>query len=93
MSKFRLRWGEWLYGLVGGIIGGGASGFLSSIVAMGVTPQAYNLHAELSHTLQLFVGCFIGNGIVSACLWLRQKPLPEIQNEPEQDPGPPFPRR
>lgn len=93
MSKFKLRWATWLYGLLGGVIGGGASSVTSSFVVMGITPQSYNLHTELSHTLKLFFGCFLINGIISAFLWLKQKPLPELETEPDPEATHPLDRQ
>lgn len=73
-----LDWTDWLYGLVGGFIGGGASGVIASLAAMGITPESYNLSLKLGSTLKLFLACFILNGAISMFLWLKQKPLPEL---------------
>lgn len=86
MSKLRLAWASWLYGLLGGMIGGGASSVVSGLSAVIITPHAYNLGGELTHTLKLVGLTFVGSGIISACLWLRQRPLPEIQEDPPAAP-------
>lgn len=81
MSHLKLDWSHWLYALFGAFIGGGSSAVTASLVAMGVTPDRYDLGLYLANTLKMMAGCFILNGIVGAILLLKQKPLPDIETE------------
>lgn len=76
-----LDWSHWLYGLFGAVIGGGSGAVVGSLAAMGITPEKYDLSANLSNTLKMFAACFILNAIISGFLWLKQKPLPDIVEE------------
>jgi len=84
-EKLRLKWKLWLYGSVGALIGGGSSAVVSSFTAIALTPKEYNLNAEITTTLKLFGTCFLANGLISLFLWLKQRPVPEL--EPEDDPN------
>jgi len=81
MSKLKLNWSAWFYGSVGAMIGGGSSAVVSSFTAIALTPAQYNLHDQFTPTMKLFAVCFIVNGIVSLCLWLKQRPVPDIEPE------------
>lgn len=77
----KLDWDHWLYGLIGAIIGGGSTSVVASIAAMGLTPGQYNLSDHLDKTLKMFFTCFVINGVISMFMWLRQKPLPDVETE------------
>jgi hypothetical protein len=62
-------WRNWARGLVGAIIGGGAN----AVTAMVVEPKSFNF-AEGWTSLWHFT---LVSAIVSAALYLKQKPIPE----------------
>lgn len=78
-EKLRLKWKSWFYGSIGAMIGGGSSAVVATVSAMTITPMDYDLNRRLSHTLQLFGTCFVLNAIVSLFLWLKQRPVPDIE--------------
>ena len=80
-EKLRLKWKSWFYGSIGAMIGGGSSAVVATVSAMTITPMDYDLNRRLPHTLQLFGTCFVLNAIVSLFLWLKQRPVPEIEPE------------
>ena len=83
MSKIRLDWGHWFYGLAGAVIGGGSTSIVASLASMGIAPTQFNLDYRIGNTLKMFATCFIVNGAISMFLWLKQQPLPTIE---ESDP-------
>lgn len=80
-KHLNLDWGHWIYGLVGGFIGGGSSSVVAGALSIGIAPDKFNLGDHIGNTVKMLLGCFILNGIVSAALWLKQKPLPDIETE------------
>ncbi len=66
---------------MGALIGGGSSAIVSSFTAIALTPEAYNLRHDVTPTMKLFGVCFIVNGITSLCLWLKQRPVPDIETD------------
>lgn len=88
MSKLKLNWSGWFYGSVGAMIGGGSSAVVASLTAMGITPERYNLTTHLQETMKMFGACFLVNGLVSLFLWLKQRPVPEIEPDDEEEDKP-----
>lgn len=73
----KLEWGHWLYGLISGFIGGGASA-ISSFVANNFTdPKDFNLGSGLHHTLVNAGVNFLVAGGITAFAYLKQSPLPK----------------
>lgn len=72
----RSNWEAWLYGLTAAFVGGGAGSMTSGLASMGIDPEHFNLGNGLTHTLALMGAAFMVNGLLSACLYLRQSPLP-----------------
>jgi hypothetical protein len=72
----KLNWGGWLYGLVSGFIGGGASAITSSIVLPSVDAKDFNFGGGL-HSLLLVAGAlFLVHGGMTAAAYLSKSPLP-----------------
>jgi hypothetical protein len=72
----RSNWEAWFYGLAAAFVGGGAGSVTSGLASMGIDPEHFNLGSGLSHTFALMGAAFLVNGMISACLYLRQSPLP-----------------
>jgi len=66
---------DWLRGLVGAFIGGGAGAISSGTYLMIQDPDHFNIHA-FGKLIALMGGMFIFNGIIGAALFLHQKPMP-----------------
>lgn len=72
----KLNWGKWLYGLVSGFIGGGASALTSSVVLPMVDGNDFNFSGGL-HKLGVVAGTlFLVHGGMTAAAYLKQSPLP-----------------
>jgi len=71
-----MNWEVWLYGLSAAFIGGGAGSVTSGLASMGIDPQHFNLGSGLHDTVALMGAVFMVNGLLSACLYLKQSPLP-----------------
>lgn len=81
-SKVSLE--AWLRGLLAAVIGGGASGVTASIGASVIAPAQFNLTGGLHATLQLMGLCFVLNGLLSMCFFLKQSPIPkDVVEEPK----------
>jgi len=65
------NWRMWARGLVGAAVGGAANG----VTAIGLDPQTFNF-AEGLPALGKFVAV---SGIVSAALYLKTHPAPELE--------------
>lgn len=81
MNKITLNWGQWIYGLVAGFIGGGASSATSGLAAIGIDPSHFNLGSTtggLSHVLTLVGATFVVSGVLHALAFLSQMPLPPV---------------
>jgi len=75
----KLNWGTWLYGLVSGFIGGGASAVTASIVLPAVDGKDFNFATGL-HNLALVAGAlFIVHGGMTAAAYLAKSPLPSVE--------------
>lgn len=77
VKRRRLDWQTWLYGLVAGAIGGGAT-------AVSAIP-AGQLFGAAEFTLRQLGAVFLGASVVSVALYLKQRPLPSVVefDEPE----------
>lgn len=83
-----IRLEKWLYGLGSAFIGGGAAAVTSGLTAMGFAPDKFNLSnsSGVWHLLGLMFANFIVSGFLSTFFYLRQSPLPPLDNN--QDPKP-----
>lgn len=73
----KLNWSSWLYGLVSGFIGGGASAITSSIVLPNLDPQDFNFSTGLHKMLAAMLYFFLAHGILVAAAFLAKSPLPQ----------------
>lgn len=71
-----LDWGNWFYGLISGIIGGGASAVTSGISVSMIDPKDWSIGSAKFFTLCGIV--FLANGMLSAFFFLKQTPLPPL---------------
>ena len=69
----------WFRGLLAGFIGGGAGAVTSGFIAVGQTPESYNLKDGLTNLLVMIGGSFLVVGILNACAYLQKSPLPELE--------------
>lgn len=75
----KLNWQIWLYGLVSGFIGGGASAVTASLVLPAVDGKDFNFTTGL-HSLAIVVGAlFVVHGVITAMAYLAKSPLPSIE--------------
>lgn len=70
-----LNWEVWVHGLVGAFLGGGAS----AVLGMGIKPEVFNFGSGLHDLGKLF----LGSGLINACLYLKQSPVPAIRQKME----------
>jgi hypothetical protein len=76
MAALRLDWGNWLYGLIAGFVGGGAGSVITALGAIGITPNSYNLNTQFGNTMRLAAFSFLINGFITMMAYLHQNPLP-----------------
>jgi len=81
MKHPKLDFDGWIYGLVSATIGGGASAVTCAVSAAMLKPEAFNLQAQLKDTLLLMAATFIINGALNMFFYLKQSPLPKIEEE------------
>ena len=74
----KLDWDGWLYGLGSAAISGGASAVTSGLAAMGLAPETFNLDNP-ALVLKLAAVCFGINAFLSIFIYLKTKPLPEVE--------------
>ncbi len=72
-----LDWGSWVYGLVWGSIGGGASAVVSGVTVSLTDPKDYAFGSGKFFTL--FATVFFANAAMSMFLYLKQNPLPTVK--------------
>jgi hypothetical protein len=78
MQFFRdLDWGNWLYGLFYGSIGGGANSVSGALGAVIVDPKHFAFGSAASFKLMGVI--FLLTFMKDASLYLAQKPLPPIK--------------
>ena len=71
----------WLHGLVAALIGGGSSGVIAGLAAMGIAPDKFDLNANLGNTFKMMGVVFLMSGVISVFTYLKQSPLPQIVTE------------
>ncbi len=73
-----LGWSDWLQGVVGGFIGGGAAALTSAGTLTALDPAYFASHPK-GFVFQLMGTLFISNGVIGAMLYLKQHPLPAVR--------------
>ena len=68
---------EWVRGLLAAFIGGGASAITSGVTVSMMDPKDYNLAEGAAKLYALMGVLFTVNGIMSAAMFLRQRPVPD----------------
>lgn len=77
----KLDWSHWLYGLFAALIGGGAGAVSAAFGAMVLTPGQYGASGDGGwNSLKLVFVTFIVSGVITAFAYLKQSPLPAIEN-------------
>lgn len=71
----------WLHGLLAALIGGGSSGVMAGMAAMGLAPDKFDLQTNLPNTLKMIGAVFIMSGVISVFTYLKQSPLPPIEED------------
>src|SRR4051812_28333217 len=72
-----LDWGSWVYGMLWGAIGGGASAVVSGVTVALNDPKDYGIGS--GKFIGLVVTVFIANAAMSMFLYLKQNPLPTMK--------------
>ncbi len=75
------RLAKWLYGLLGGFIGGGAGAASATLAACVIKPDAFNFSSGVGNTLKLAAATFLLTGISHALMFLQQSPLPKATGD------------
>ncbi len=71
----KLDWGNWLYGLVAGFVGGGAGAVVSGVTASMLVPDRLAIGSSKFFVLIGIV--FLAHGCISTMMYLQQNPLPK----------------
>jgi hypothetical protein len=74
----KLAWQPWLYGLLAGLIGGGAGGVVTAISGIVALPGQVNIHDGFHSFLMLFYVSFAMHGLISVAFYLKNSPLPAV---------------
>ena len=83
-----LDFAEWLRGLLAAFVGGGASAITSGITVSAMDSKDYNLAEGAGKLYSLMGVLFMVNGLLSAAMFLRNKPVPEHKtHDPMRPPG------
>lgn len=85
MPKFLLQnldWGNWIYGLLAGFIGGGASAVTSGVTVSYIDPKDWAIGS--AHFYQLCTTMFLIHGGLSAFFYLKQHPVPDKLGDPQK---------
>ena len=72
-----LDWGSWIYGLLYGAIGGGASAVVSGVTVALNDPKDYGVGS--GKFMELVITVFMANAAMSMFLYLKQTPLPAVK--------------
>jgi uncharacterized membrane protein HdeD (DUF308 family) len=72
----KLNWGQWLYGLISGFIGGGAGAVSAGFAGILTDPEHFNPANGLRHLFHLMGITFLVSGTITAIAYLKQSPLP-----------------
>ena len=75
----KLDWGSWLYGLVSGVIGGGAGAIGAGVGGIYTDPEHFNPANGLHHLFTLMGVTFVVGAVTTAVAYLKQSPLPPIE--------------
>jgi hypothetical protein len=70
----KLSWQTWLYGLVSGVIGGGAHAVIAGVAVSVAHPEL----ATLKDQFQIMGVVFLISGALAAFTYLSKSPLPEV---------------
>ena len=70
-------WSDWLRGVVGAFIGGGAAAFGSGTSAAIFIDPAYIAAHGFGFIIRLMGGTFVISGVTSMMLYLAKKPIPD----------------
>lgn len=70
-------WSDWIRGVVGAFIGGGAAAFGSGTSAAIFIDPAYIAAHGVGFIIRLMGGTFVISGVTSMMLFLAKKPIPE----------------
>jgi hypothetical protein len=73
-----LNWSDWLRGVVGGFIGGGAAAITSAGTLTALDP-AYFANHPAGFVFTLMGTLFLTNGVIGAMLYLKQNPVPGVK--------------
>lgn len=76
-----LNWADWFYGLIYGAIGGGATTVYAAFGTMIIDPHDFAFGSPKS--LHLIWLVFSFSALMSAILYLKQKPLPDMKKREE----------
>jgi hypothetical protein len=71
----KLDWGNWLYGLFAGFIGGGAGAVVTGVTASMLVPD--KLAVGSTKSFELIGVVFLVHGCISMAMFLQQNPLPK----------------
>lgn len=75
-SQFSFKF--WVLGMVSAFIVGGAGAVQTSMTAMVIAPNEFNLTDKFRHVLILAGVTFVWNGILGAAAYLKNHPLDEV---------------
>lgn len=71
-----LNWRDWITGVVGGFIGGGAGAVTSAVSMLVVDPNYVATHG--ANILKIMSMTFLVSGLLGAALYLKQHPTPDV---------------
>jgi len=66
----------WLKGLLAAAISGAAGGVLTSLAAVGIDPQHFNLQAGSAATIRIGAAAALINAVIGVAAYLQKSPLP-----------------
>jgi hypothetical protein len=76
-----MDWGNWLYGLFAGAIGGGASAVTVALSASAIDPH---FAVGTPNSLKLMGLTFAISAAKDAFLYLKQNPLPKLRTDAQE---------
>lgn len=71
-----LDWGNWIYGLVAGFIGGGSTAVSGGLALLVIDPNDFNFSNP--KLFKAMAAMFLFSGVKDMMLYLHQQPLPKI---------------
>jgi hypothetical protein len=74
----QLNWSDWLRGVIGGFIGGGAAAITSAGTLTALDPAYFAQHPP-GFVMTLMGTLFITNGVIGMMLYLKQNPVPGVK--------------